>query len=89
MITRTAVWVRACADEQGRVTPEMLRLRGQTLKIDRVVDCRPARQTRQGGSGIRYTVLIGQTPLRLCWDDRRWYVEEESHVREVPYFHGG
>ena len=90
MTTRISVPVRARTDVQGRITPEAFTLRGQTLVISRVVDCRPARETKQGGQGTRYTVVAGQMRLRLLLDDeQRWYVEEEQHVREIPRYNGG
>lgn len=84
------VAVSARTDSSGCITPEAFTLRGRTLRIDRVLDSRPAKETKQGGQGVRYTVAIGQARLRLFRDDeRRWFVEEEEHVRQIPCDDGG
>ena len=87
---KTYVWVRARTDENGRTTPEAFRLGDALLPIARVVERREARATKQGGRGTRCTVVVGQTRMYLYLDeDRRWFVEEESHVRKIPHHHGG
>lgn len=86
----TPVRVRAWADTDGRITPEAFTLRGQTLAIDRVDERREARATKAGGQGTRYTVRTGQAMFRLFMDDgRRWYLEEDCDVREIPCDDGG
>lgn len=81
-------YVRVCAraDADGHITPEAFTLFGRTLPITQVLECREARQTRQGGQGARYLIRAGrwQTYLYLD-DDRRWYVEEDEHVRQISY----
>lgn len=73
---KTYVWVQARTDVNGRVTPEAFRLGDELLPIARVTERREARATKQGGRGMRYTVLVGQTLLYLYLDeDRRWFVE--------------
>lgn len=80
------VGVYAWTDVHGIITPEAFVLEGKTLTIDRVVDCREARATKSGGRGLRYTVCVAQKQVCLFMDtERRWYVEEGSHVREIPY----
>ena len=65
----------------------ILRLHDQTLPIDRVTDRRAAHATKAGGQGTRYTVHVGPRQLYLFLDeDRRWFVEEERNVREIPYY---
>lgn len=74
---KTYVWVRARTDVNGIVTPEAFRWGDELLPIARVAERREARATKQGGRGIRYTILVGQTRLYLYMDeDRRWFVEE-------------
>ncbi len=74
---KTYVWVRARTDVNGTVTPEAFRRGDELLPIARVAERREARATKQGGRGIRYTILVGQTRLYLYMDeDRRWFVEE-------------
>lgn len=83
-----SVWARAEPD--GRIIPEAFKLRGQTLVVERVLERREARATKAGGRGTRYTVRVGQAQACLFMDEeRRWYVEEEEHVREVPHHDGG
>ncbi len=83
------VYVKVCAkcDEAGRITPVAFTREGQTLPITRVVECREAKETRAGGRGFRYLVRVGDHQTCLYMDEeRRWYVEEEQNVREIPYF---
>lgn len=86
MSNRIYVKVRARTDEEGRITPLSFTIDGQTLPISRVLERREARETRAGGQGIRYLVRTGEHRIYLYLaEDRRWYVEENEHVREISY----
>ncbi|HPY95231.1 MAG TPA: hypothetical protein PLR12_07355 [Clostridia bacterium] len=90
MKVKVYVPVRAQADEAGLITPEGLTVDGNALVIDRVLERREARQTKQGGRGVRYLVRAGHWEAYLYRDeDRRWYLEEDEHVRQIPCFDGG
>lgn len=63
---------------------------GKTLPIDRVADCREARAAKSGGRDLRYSVCVAWKQRCLFPDtEQRGYVEEGSHVREIPYHNGG
>ena len=67
-------------DEDGAVTPRVIRMDGRAYPIDRVLDVRRASSLKVGGDGIRYTVRVGGRSTYLFDEDPRWFVEEK--VRE-------
>lgn len=82
------IYVKVCArtDENGHITPVAFTREGLTLPITRVLECREAKETREGGRGTRYLVRAGEHQACLYLDEeRRWYVKEDEHVREIPY----
>ena len=86
MSDRIYVKVRGKTDEDGRITPLSFTKDGQTMPISRVLERREARETRAGGQGTRFLVRVGNHQVCLHLDeDRRWYVEENAHVRKIPY----
>lgn len=83
---KTYVWVRARTDANGVITPEAFKIEEQLVRVDGVMACRPAHATKAGGRGTRYTVRVGAQEIYLFLDeDRRWFLEEEQNVREIPY----
>lgn len=89
-MSKVYVRVRARADERGCVTPEGFALGGRDLMIDQVLEHREARQTKRGGRGTRYLVRAGGWRGYLYRDEeRRWYLEEDEHVRQISRLHGG
>ncbi len=83
------MYVKVCAraDEKGNITPVAFTMNGQTLPIARVIERRDARETKAGGRGKRFLVRVGNKQICLYLDeDRRWFVEVEDNVREIPYF---
>ena len=82
--------VYAWTDVLGGITPAAFVPEGKTLPIDRVVDCREARAAKSGGRDLRYSVCVAWKQRCLFPDtEQRGYVEEGSHVREIPYHNGG
>jgi hypothetical protein len=62
----------------GRVTPLEVRWEdGRRFEVDKVLDRRPARSLKTGGTGMRYTVRVGGRTTYLFYDDYRgaWFVE--------------
>lgn len=50
---------------------------GRRYHIDRVTDHRQAHSLKTGGTGMRYTILVGGRQTHLWYDDyrRAWFVE--------------
>ena len=72
------VKVRADHDFDGKVRPLMLRTQdGPPMRIDRVLDVRPAPSLKAGGQGIRYTCRVDGHILQLFFDDPFWFIEED------------
>ena len=71
-------YVRVLAEttEEGTIVPlEVVWDTGTRYHIDRVLDCRQARSMRTGGSGMRYTVRVGDSTTHLWYEGPRWFVE--------------
>lgn len=63
-------------DEDGRVTPlEVIWEDGRRFSVDRVLDARQAHSLKTGGTGMRYTVVVGGRSTYLYFEDPRWFVE--------------
>ena len=81
------VYVEVCAvfDDKGQVTPVWLKwLNGKVYQIDKVLDRRKSASLKAGGTGIRYTIKIGnQTRYLFCegqniWNEHnfcKWFLE--------------
>lgn len=70
------VKVRADHDFDGKTRPLMLRTEdGAPLRIDRVLDVRPAPSLKAGGQGIRYTCRAEGRVFLLFFDDPYWFIE--------------
>jgi len=75
---KSYVKVRADHDFDGRVRPLMLRTQdGPPMRIDRVLDVRPAASLKAGGQGIRYTCRVGEQIIQLFFDDPFWFIEAD------------
>jgi hypothetical protein len=59
----------------GEITPLFLRIQEQRLRVDRVLDVRPAASLKSGGRGLRYTCLVHGRAIWLYLDDNRWFWE--------------
>ena len=66
---KTIVKVRCDFELDGRITP--------AVRIDRVLDVRPAASTRSGGRGMRYLCRVGGQQLYLFHDEgeKEWFVD--------------
>ena len=53
---------------------------GKEYSIDRVCSCgrRRAAATKVGGTGIRYTIMIGGRQTYLFEDEDQWFVEAKN-----------
>lgn len=81
------VYIEVCAifDKAGKVTPIWLNwTNGKKFEIDKVTDIRKSASLKAGGTGIRYTIKIGeQTRYLFCegqnaWNEHnlcRWFLE--------------
>ena len=69
--------------EEGVVTPlEIVWDTGVRYRIDRVLDRRQAHSLKTGGTGMRYTVVVGGRSTYLFYEGPRWFVE--AKVAEMP-----
>lgn len=62
----------------GLVTPQaVIWDDGRRFAIDKVTDRRQAHSLKVGGTGMRYTILVGGRQTHLWYDDYRgsWFVE--------------
>lgn len=72
---------RTCTD--GRVVPlQVVWDDGRRFDVDRVLDARQAHSLKTGGTGIRYTVVVGGRSTYLFYEGPRWFVE--AKVAEMP-----
>ena len=63
----------------GNKVPQALTFEdGKTYFIDRVVAVQRRAATKVGGTGIRYTIRIGNNDTYLFEDDDRWFVEAKN-----------
>ena len=75
---KTIVKVRCDFELDGRITPLLFRTQeGPAVRIDRVLDVRPAASTRSGGRGMRYLCRVGGQQLYLLHDEgeKEWFVD--------------
>ena len=72
------VKVRADHDFDGKTRPLMLRTQdGLPIRIDRILDVRPAPSLKAGGQGVRYTCRVEGRLFYLFFDDPYWFIETE------------
>ena len=53
---------------------------GKEYKINKLIYSQRAHATKVGGTGIRYTVVIGKQKTHLFEDEGRWFVEAKVVV---------
>lgn len=74
---KTFVKVRCDFEFGGRITPLLFRTEnGPAVRIDRILDVRPAPVSRLGGQGIRYLCRVNDKTICLFYDEDRWFVEK-------------
>lgn len=73
------VKVRADFTLDGRIVPLMLRPEdGPAVRIDRILDVRPAPALKAGGQGVRYVCRVGERTLMLFYDEPYWFIEADE-----------
>lgn len=60
----------------GKVVPLSFKFENKTIKIDKVIDIRPAASLKHGGQGIRYTCKARGVNFYLFWDENKWFIEQ-------------
>ena len=78
MRRRVYVEVTARFDTEGNIRPLSLKFDDILYEIDRVLDVRRAASLKAGGTGMRYTVRVGQNETYLYFEDPRWFVEAKQ-----------
>lgn len=76
--TKKYVDVVSLTSADGLVTPQVIIWDdGRRFRVDRVTDRRQAHSLKVGGTGMRYTVLVGGKQTHVWYDDYRgaWFVE--------------
>ena len=78
--SRRYVAVEAVTDARGETLPRAVIWRdGRRFEVDGVLDARRASSLKVGGSGVRYTVRIGDSVTYLFLEGPRWFVEEKCY----------
>ncbi len=73
------VKVRADHTIDGRVIPLAFKPEaGAVVKIDKILDMRPAPALKAGGQGIRYVCRTGDELTYLFHDGDYWFVEQDD-----------
>lgn len=63
----------------GTKTPLSLTFEdGKEYRIDRICGIRRAAASKVGGTGIRYTILVGGKQTYLFEDEGQWFVEAKN-----------
>ncbi|MDO4798314.1 MAG: hypothetical protein Q4A01_09900 [Coriobacteriales bacterium] len=59
---------------------------GRRFAIDKVTNRRQAHSLKTGGTGMRYTILVGGKQTYLYYDDyrKKWFVEAKRMRRPDP-----
>jgi len=70
------VRVTAVFHEDGRLLPvSFVTGEGRRIRVDRVLDIRPAASLKAGGMGIRYRCVACGRMIHLFYEEDRWFVE--------------
>lgn len=73
------VGVELKVSPEGEVRPISINYTdGVTYEIDRLKQRCRAHATKVGGTGIRYTIVVGNRETFLFEDDGRWFVEGKT-----------
>lgn len=74
------VSVEAVFDEDGAVRPvSVIWEDGRRYEVDQVCDVRSAASLKVGGTGVRFTVRIGEKMTYLYYENPRWFVEAKNY----------
>jgi len=75
------VKVRADFLTDGRIRPLMFRTEeGPIVRIDQIMDVRPAASLKAGGAGIRYICRVAERQIHLFHDGEYWFIEVEGEI---------
>ena len=75
------VGVQLTVSPEGDVRPNTIKFEdGTVYEIDRLKHRCRAHATKVGGTGIRYTVVIGGQETYLFEDDGKWFVEARGNA---------
>ena len=67
--------------EEGIITPLLIVWEdGRKFSIDKIIDRRRAHSLKTGGTGIRYTVIVGGQATYLFFENPRWFVEAKETI---------
>lgn len=78
-VDKVYVRVTAVFHEDGRLLPvSLVTGDGNRLRIDRILDIRPAASLKAGGMGIRYQCVACGQPFYLFYEEDRWFMERGS-----------
>ena len=78
------VAVNVTIGTEGQVRPrKFLWKDGNWYAIDRVTRVERAASTKEGGCGIRYTVMVEGLPRFLYDEDGKWFMED-TIIGECP-----
>lgn len=70
------VEIIADTDVDGNIMPVAIIWEdGKRYDIDLVIETRLASSTKTGGSGMRFTVRVGNSTKYLFYEGPRWFVE--------------
>lgn len=58
---------------------------GKRYIIDKITDVRMSTSKKVGGTGIRYTCIIGGRERFLFWENPKWFVEAKPNRKSVDY----
>ena len=73
---KVSVVVMVKVSPEGEIRPiNITYTDGITYEIDRLKQRCRAHATKVGGTGIRYTIVVGKKETYLFEDEGKWYVE--------------
>lgn len=76
MNSKVYVGVNAKFEPDGTLIPLFVLWEDhRKFEIDKILDVRRAASLKAGGTGIRYTVRIGNRETFLFFEEGRWFVE--------------
>ena len=79
MSQKTYVCVVAKFDVNGNIHPVSITLEdGRSYPIHKIIDFRSRSSLKDGGEGLRYTCIISGKTSYLVYDNKRWYIDQNS-----------
>lgn len=62
----------------GKIFPQSFIWHDKKIKIDKIIDARPAASLKHGGQGMRYTCAVKNYIFYLYCDENRWFIETKN-----------